>query len=97
MSEGDFDTIIEEYEQALANMQREYDKRGDRIEELEGQLKAICERNNVVEYANAELGEKLYGAVEDFETIADTDPDGGTEWFHEFARTTIAKIKGEQP
>jgi predicted nucleic acid-binding Zn-ribbon protein len=24
-----------EYEQALANMQREYDKRGDRIEELE--------------------------------------------------------------
>ena len=35
MSEEDFDTIIEEYEQALANMQREYDKRGDRIEELE--------------------------------------------------------------
>ena len=69
----------------------------DRIEELEGQLKAICERNNVVEYANAELGEKLYGAVEDFETIADTDPDAGTEWFHEFARIAIAKIKGEQP
>ena len=37
MSEEDFDTIIEEYEQALANMQREYDKRGERIEELEKQ------------------------------------------------------------
>ena len=29
---------IEEYEQALANMQREYDKRGKRIRELEAQL-----------------------------------------------------------
>ena len=37
MSEEDFDTISEEYEQALANMQREYDKRGERIEELEKQ------------------------------------------------------------
>jgi len=29
---------IEELEKALANMQREYDKRGDRIEELEAKL-----------------------------------------------------------
>ena len=29
---------IEEYEQALVNMQREYDKRGKRIRELEAQL-----------------------------------------------------------
>ena len=29
---------IEEYEQAIANMQREYDKRGKRIKELEAQL-----------------------------------------------------------
>ena len=43
MSEGDFDTIIEEYEQALANMQREYDKRGDRIEELEKACKEWSE------------------------------------------------------
>ena len=28
----------EEYERALANMQREYDKRGERIRELEAQL-----------------------------------------------------------
>ena len=41
MTDEDFDKIIEEYEQALANMQREYDKRGDRIEELEAKLAKV--------------------------------------------------------
>lgn len=46
MTDEDFDKIIEEYEQALANMQREYDKRGDRIEELEKERDTyFAERN----------------------------------------------------
>jgi len=46
----------EEYEQALANMQREYDKRGDRIEELEGQLKTVLDREtSILRYYDAKL------------------------------------------
>ena len=73
----------------------------DRIEELEGQLKTVLDREtSILRYYDAKIDEayaKLADAVEDFETIADTDPDGGTEWFHEVARTSIAKINGEQP
>ena len=46
----------QEYEQALANMQREYDKRGDRIEELEEQLKTILDREtSILRYYDAKL------------------------------------------
>lgn len=92
---------IEEAEKAIANMQREYDKRGERIRELEDELAgAINVAYGVSEAAGKRRGEleaKLAGAVEDFETIADTDPDDGTEWFHEAAYAAISKIKGEQP
>ena len=42
-----------------------YGDLADRIEELEAKLKAITERNDLVEYANVELGEKLAKAVEE--------------------------------
>ena len=47
---------INEGEQAIANMQREYDKRGDRIEELEAQIKTVLDREtSIVRYYDAKL------------------------------------------
>ena len=43
--------------------------RVETCEELEARLKTITERNDLVEYANAELGEKLAKAVEHFKKL----------------------------
>ena len=56
---------IEELEKALANMQREYDKRGDRIKELEAKLaKAVkaldnysCDCGDMCEPLNGTCGD----------------------------------------
>ena len=54
-----------EHEQALANMLREYDKRGERIEELEAQLKTMIDpqvAENMVRVSEPMLSDALAAA-----------------------------------
>lgn len=83
------------------------DDAADRIEELEAKLKAITERNDLVEYANVELGEKLSEseallakavealgtALSEMVDYADTHPAWSEIWeAREAARTTLAEL-----
>ena len=56
---------IEELEKTLALRTCEADAKALIVSGLEAKLKAITERNDLVEYANVELGEKLAKAVEE--------------------------------
>ena len=73
---------IEELEKAFANMQREYDKRGDHIKELEAKLKP----------ALAALGDIGNGEPE-----WPDDPQKELDWCRNRANEALAKIKREQP
>lgn len=92
-----------EYEQALANMQREYDRRGRRIEELEAKL--ADGDFDVVKTADiAEWREKLNkrfgigdGRMKSLDVVFVEWSMAEPEWFHEFAHTAITKINGEPP
>ena len=97
----------EKYEQAIANMQREYDKRGERIKELEGQLQSVLDREtSILRYYDAKLDAadaQLKTAVWALTDIGDGEPEWPDEpqreldWCRDRANRTLAKIKGEQP
>lgn len=65
---------IEEADRAIANLQREYDKRGDRIEALERERErlalAICGGEDLPGYANAQPVEALEKVARDNASFA---------------------------
>ena len=63
---------IEELEKALANIQREYDKRGDRIKELEAKLKTMIDQQvaeSMVRVAEPMLSDALAAADKRIEEL----------------------------
>ena len=98
---------IEELEKTLALRTCEADAKALIVSGLEAKLKAITERNDLVEYANVELGEKLAKAVEALRlyiyetTHLSAEEDDGSHWCKiskdclTRARATLAELKGE--
>jgi len=101
---------IKELEKALENMQREYDKRGDRIDELKGQLKTVLEREAAtharhdarIEELDAKLAkavDALRNVVEEYDLFRKDEYERGMSPLDDEiydARATLAELKGEQ-
>ena len=91
---GRMGTAMEELDAAFTNLHREYDKRGDRIEELKGKLKTSEEIGRAFEEDAGQLRVKLEKAMTGLNSIASNTCCDKCQEAALVARTTLAELTG---